>query len=85
MTLLRIAALAAFIASAAGCGSLSLMNGALTLEMPSDQPAARRLLKRAAVQQLVERLEAAETQSADSLDPNKRAAANCAGGVCVIF
>lgn len=85
MRLFGIAVLAALTFSAVGCGSWTLLDDNLTLELRSDDASIRRSLKRDAAGQMIRRLEAVESQTDESLNPNNRAGANCVGGVCVIF
>ncbi len=85
MRLLIIGAFAALTFSTIGCGSWTLLDDSLTLEMRPDDASIRRSLKRDAAGQMIRRLEAVESQTDESLNPNNRAGANCVGGVCVIF
>ena len=85
MRLFGIAVLAALTFSTVGCGSWTLLDDSLTLELRSDAAPIARSLKRDAAGQMIRRLEAVESQTDETLNPNNRAGANCVGGVCVIF
>ena len=67
----------------AGCGGATfLADGSLAVNVTEAPQALFRFPSKPAV---LERFDALESAEMTSSDPNARAGANCAGGVCTIF
>ena len=80
---LLLVALTCMLALVVGCGSLAFTDaGHLALDLGSPGSSPQMPDREPAV---LERFDALEDRSGGADDSNKRAGANCAGGVCAIF
>ncbi|MAF11437.1 hypothetical protein CMK11_13385 [Candidatus Poribacteria bacterium] len=77
---------AILVVSVAGCGRMSLTSsGHLALDLGGASAGALNALPPRHAEPVLQAFDAQQNDGADLSDPNSRAGANCAGGVCAIF